>query len=285
MSKKLVGYWKLLRISEWYGKVALVTAMSLSFGHTKYSLTIFILVYLINILNNAFAFGINDLEDAEDDAKDPTKINRNPISAKLINKAEGYLIVYATAVACIALSYSFNLTTAIFSSITITVGFLYSYKPVRLKSMPVFDILSHGFFLGFAQFLIPAIALDIPITASFLLVAIGIYATSAFGDIHNEIRDYEVDRKTNIRNTASFIDLRKYESPIHTLHIFILTLILLTVVLNLTPISRTKTIIAMMATFVTATLLPKKIKKTLYKYSEPLMTIGSLAFLYIIFQY
>ena len=282
MNKKITSYWKLLRVNEWFGKVAIITILALSFGTKSYSPTIIFALYLINIFNNAFSFGINDIEDANDDALDPAKVNRNPLSANIINKNEAIIVVFLTAVFCLAISSIFNLYTTILCLASLTIGFLYSYKPVRLKSKPFLDLISHGFFLGFAQFLVPAVALDIPMTPAFLFVALMIFANSLFGDLYNEIRDYKVDRATNIRNTASIIDLRQYESQIHILHLLALSLTLIVSIFNLNPNLRLQIIIIATILFVISSFFPQKTKKRALAYSEPLMTLASLIFLFFI---
>ena len=81
------------------------------------------------------------------------------------------------------------------------VGFLYSWKPLRLKSKPYLDLISHMIFLGVLQFLITYLAfrpLDL-FVIPFLMIIIPF---SMMNEIINELKDYDVDESTNIKNTV-----------------------------------------------------------------------------------
>ena len=56
-----------------------------------------LLVLVANWLAVGFAFMFNDIEDAEDDACDPAKANRNPVSARRISLHRAYLITFCVA--------------------------------------------------------------------------------------------------------------------------------------------------------------------------------------------
>ena len=280
--RRIKGYIDLLRLHDYYGKTLIITTFSLAFSREFYGLPIIVILFLINLFNNAFAFGINDIEDAEDDALDPTKVKRNPLSAGVINETSALTVVAITALLCLSLSSIFNIQTLAFSCITLLVGFLYSYKPVRLKSIPFLDLLSHGFFLGSAQFLLPAIAMSIPITPAFIAAAASFYFMSIFGDIRNEIRDYVVDRETNIRNTASIIDLRKYERSIYFFQGMALTTLVYAGATNLSQPLRNQTMITLGTAIFLYLLVPLRIRKKIIGLSEPILVLGSGVILILI---
>lgn len=148
--------------------------------------------------------------------------------------------------------------------------------------MPILDLLSHGFFLGSAQFLIPAIALHIPLTQVFLIAAASIYAQSIIGDIHNEIVDYKVDRETNIQNTASIIDFRKYERLIYLLPVLTIVTLVYTTSTNLTGDLRTKTILALGVVIFIYILLPFRLRKKIIDHSQLVHILGSIIILALI---
>ena len=114
--------------------VAAHTSM-LSFNLFKLTLLIF-----ANIFAVAFAFVINELEDAEDDGK---KIN--------ITLARNLSII--TFIISFLLYLLLGKLTFIFGFSILVLGFLYSWKKVRLKGYPIVDILSHCLMLGGLIFL------------------------------------------------------------------------------------------------------------------------------------
>ncbi len=80
------------------------------------------------------------------------------------------------------------------------VGFFYSWRSLRLKSIPFMDLISHVIFLGVLQFLITYLAfrpLDL-FVIPFLMIIIPF---SLMNEVLGELRDLEVDKKGNIDNT------------------------------------------------------------------------------------
>lgn len=207
-SKILLGLYKLTRVNEFYGNTVALSAFGLALNNLLTPLD-FILITLGNLSMTIFSFAINDIEDADDDAKDPKKVNRNPISAKIIKKNTAYLFTALFAIFPLIIFQSYGNTTLILASTTLIIGFLYSYKQVRLKSMPVLDLISHGLFLGTLEFLISATAYNNSMTPEILAMGVCIFIMSVAGDLGNEIRDHEVDRKTGIKNTAAYINITK----------------------------------------------------------------------------
>lgn len=212
------GLIKLSRVEDFYGSATAITGVSLVVNP---SLSLFDrgLLLIIVLLLNVFAFAINDIEDAEDDAKDPAKVNRNPISAGILKKKEALVFTWSIAVLSLLLLLKFGAASTAIGLLTIIVGFLYSFKSIRLKSIPFLDIISHGLFLGGLQSLVIITAYNNPLTTTGILLTILIFFQSTMGDINNEIRDYEVDRATGIKNTASVLNLVKAKSFMHFLQL------------------------------------------------------------------
>ena len=60
-------------------------------------------VIVANILAVAYAFMINDIEDAPDDARDPARAARNPIAMGEISQRLGWLVSAGVALLALAL--------------------------------------------------------------------------------------------------------------------------------------------------------------------------------------
>jgi len=160
------------------------------------------------------SFIINDVEDSEDDAKDPKKVKRNPISAGIITKKEGYVFYFIVNLLALIPLILINLQVFLIGLLTAIIGYIYSCKPFRLKSRPIVDVLSHGFFLAGAQVIIFGLLPQNSTDNKTLLTFFGLYLFSMGGDLYNEVRDWKVDREVGLKNTASFLgyNLARYTS-------------------------------------------------------------------------
>jgi 4-hydroxybenzoate polyprenyltransferase len=159
-----------------------------------------VIVFLANLFLTAFVYAFNDVEDAIDDYNIVEKRKRNPIANSDLTRTQGHLISFSLLL--IGLPLLLIISPLVFFSglILALVGFFYSWKPVRFKSMPFIDLISHIICLGVLQFSItyltfrPFDLLVIP----FLMIII---PSSLMVEILFELKDYTVDKKTNIRNT------------------------------------------------------------------------------------
>jgi 4-hydroxybenzoate polyprenyltransferase len=154
-----------------------------------------------NILAVAYAFMINDIEDAPDDARDPARAARNPISMGEIGVRFGYAACRIVAAITLIL-YAFGGVSALLIGLaTLLLSHLYSWRPVRLKAWPVTDVLSHSLMLSgllllagyFTYHSEPGIV---------WLVAASVTLVSVYGQLYNQLRDFEMDKAAGLHNTA-----------------------------------------------------------------------------------
>ena len=87
MSDKLRGVIKLTRFKEYIWFVIVTTLIGAATAGGEFGWAL-IGALIANELSVGFAFMINDVEDADDDALNPAKINRNPVSAGILTKRE-----------------------------------------------------------------------------------------------------------------------------------------------------------------------------------------------------
>jgi len=81
------------------------------------------------------------------------------------------------------------------------VGFVYSWRSLRLKSRPILDLVSHVLFLGGLQFLTTYTAfrpLDL-FVVPFLMIIVPV---SLMNEVIHEMKDFDIDKKTKINNTV-----------------------------------------------------------------------------------
>lgn len=160
-----------------------------------------VIIFLANLCLTAFGYMFNDLEDAEDDYNDVGKRMRNPITSGEITRRQSYLFNLFLLSVGLLLLLSLSPFVFLLGIIYALVGFVYSWRSLRLKSRPILDLVSHVLFLGVLQFLTTYAAfrpLDLSI-APFLMIIVPI---SVMNEILHELQDYEVDRDTEITNTV-----------------------------------------------------------------------------------
>jgi len=183
-----------------------LTIASLIASGLNIPIQIILLAVLTSLFVHLYAFIVNDCEDAEDDAKDPKKAKRNPISAGFITYKTGIYILQLTSFPALIIAFltsGLSGLVVIFSGILL--GHLYSWKKVRFKSMPVIDILSHIFSLSMFQviYFLTLPGASITIGSICIILAAGFF--SAGGALYNQLRDFDVDTLSGLNNTASFL--------------------------------------------------------------------------------
>lgn len=164
-----------------------------------------IVIFFANLFLTAFGYVFNDVEDAEDDYHDVEKRKRNPISSGEITRKQSYIFsIFLLSVGLFLLTFISPLVFFL-GLVFALVGFLYSWRSLRLKSIPFVDLISHVIFLGVLQFLITYLAfrpLDLFVTP-FLMIIIPF---SLMNEILGELRDLDVDKKANVNNTIQRLE-------------------------------------------------------------------------------
>ncbi|NJL93595.1 MAG: UbiA family prenyltransferase, partial [Anaerolineae bacterium] len=77
-------------------------------------------------------------------------------------------------------------------------------KPVRLKALPVLDLISHVLMLSTLLLLSAYMVYD-PAPREVWLLVISVSLISAYGQLYNQVRDYEADQAAGLHNTASLL--------------------------------------------------------------------------------
>ncbi len=158
-------------------------------------------VTLANILAVAYAFMINDIEDAPDDARDPQRAARNPVTSGEIGIRTGYAATRIVAAATLILYALGGLWVMGIGLVTLLLSHLYSWRPIRLKAWPVTDIVSHSLMLSGLLLLAGYFIYDTaPGIVWFVTAAVTLF--SVYGQLYNQLRDYEMDKAAGLFNTA-----------------------------------------------------------------------------------
>ncbi len=208
MNQSLKGIIKLTRFNEYIWFVIVTTALGAAAAGGAFGWQ-WIVALLANWTAVAFAFMINDVEDAADDALNPAKINRNPISCRMISPRLGYIASYVTMAISAALYALLGTIPFVIGVMSLIVGFLYSWRRVRIKSMPFVDLIIHCMMLAGFQFLPAYFAYTSAINSNFWWPFLAIVSISMYGELFNELRDLEGDLKAGVKHTASVLGERR----------------------------------------------------------------------------
>ena len=169
------------------------------------------LVLIANLLSVAFAFMINDVADARDDASDKLKAVRNPVSAGRISSEVGYIASFMMAFISAIIFCFLGTIPFLLGIINLVLSAFYSLKLIRLKGIPLFDLLSHGLILAGFQLLCAYFTLvpELKFNLNWILPFLFVMAISIRGQLFNQIRDFECDRKAGIRHTTAVVGIAR----------------------------------------------------------------------------
>lgn len=258
MLKRIRGLIRLTRFRDFLAFVTITTLMGAIAAEATLSWKLLI-VLLANQLAVCFAFMINDVEDAEDDALNPSKVHRNPVSSKDVSHRSGY--VYSAFVAILALiCFSLlGLVPFLFGFITLLIGFFYSWKQVRLKNIFLVDMISHCLMLAGLQYLPAFYSFQIHMTVKGLFPLLFVILFSLYGELFNELRDLEHDLKAGLRHTAAIMGYKvTFWLMVSIASLGILSGIITLFFINFLPVWILITLFALVALF----LIPPMLKIT-----------------------
>ena len=158
-------------------------------------------VAIANVLSMSFAFIINNIEDAADDARDPEKGRRNVISSGVLQRRDGYAVAAATLLMAFLLFAASGVWTLVTGAVTLILGYFYSAPPLRLKARPITDVVAHALMLSGLLMMTGYFAYHHDPQAAWLVIAAAILF-SAYGQFYNQVDDYDVDKASGLSNTV-----------------------------------------------------------------------------------
>ena len=165
-------------------------------------------VVIANILAMTFAFMINDVVDAPDDALNPIKTKSNVISQGILSYQEGYWIAGAFFLLSASLFFFGGWLSFLAGLATLILSFAYSAPPLRLKSRPIVDVVSHILMLSALLMLSAYFIYDTqPNQAWWVIIAVTM--ASAYGQFYNQVDDFETDKQAQLKNTAMLLGKQK----------------------------------------------------------------------------
>ena len=152
MKKRLSAFYKLSRINEYGYLIIISTLFGVATAQGSFSWR-WLWVLSSNFLALGFSYMVNDIEDAAVDALSTRNSQRNPISSGSISPKNARLLAVIAGLISAGLFAMLGLWSFVFGTSILLVGFLYSFKAIRLKSIPLINNFSHGALLGGLPFL------------------------------------------------------------------------------------------------------------------------------------
>jgi 4-hydroxybenzoate polyprenyltransferase len=207
IKKRIDGTIRLSRYREFLWFVLITTLLGVASSGGVFGIRM-ITVLIANWLAVAFMFMINDVEDAPDDALCPHKAARNPIVSGMLSHRSGWWVSILVGLVSGFLYLLLGFGPAVWGVIGLLLGYLYSWKRIRLKNFPVVDVLSHSMMLAGCQFLAalhtfsPGVCWWWPFP---FCMAVSI---SMYGELFNELRDFQKDREAGLSHTALLVGYR-----------------------------------------------------------------------------
>ena len=207
MKQLFNGVIRLTRYKEFMFFVVITTLLGAAAGDGKFGWNL-VGILVANWLAVGFAFMINDVEDAPDDALTPHKAIRNPVSARLLSPKIAKIASFGVAFFAVVLFGLLGPMPFMFGVFSLLLGFLYSWRLVRFKTLPFLDMLSHCLMLAGLQFLAAFFTFSAGFNGKWIFPFTCVLCISLYGELFNELRDLEGDMKAGLTHTAIFLGPR-----------------------------------------------------------------------------
>lgn len=173
----------------------------------------------------AFTFAINNCFDAPSDALDVNKQKNNPIASGKLSKQVALISCILLAGFAVMLAGFWlwtNIPCLAIYGILLLLGAAYSVPPLRLKAVPIADLVSHGLFFGCLLFIFGSLLLG-PLMLPQIVLLVPIFFYSVTLELRNHIDDFEVDATAGVQTTAVWLGKKKSQRLLLVLLITTLT--------------------------------------------------------------
>lgn len=206
--KRLIAYLKLTRFNEYVCFATFTTLLGIAAAKGELSLRWW-LALLANWSAVGFAFIVNSIEDAPEDALDENKFNHNPISSGALTVTQARLASYTVGLLALILFAILGGKVILIGAISLILGILYSWRGVRLKQLVFIDLLSHCWLFAGLQTLIGYFTFRGDVSSELIYPLLFVLCISFYGGIPNESRDNKHTYIRNLRQTALVLGRRR----------------------------------------------------------------------------
>jgi len=173
-----------------------------------------LLFLIIGILLLAFGFSINNFFDIKEDRE------KGEVKNLLIQNKKNFFLSVSPGILALFLSIYFGIEIFLFVLAAGLIGFFYSAPPLRMKSRPFLDLISHGLFAGALIFIFPLLIFSPALTPSHYLIAFSIFYLSVMLETRNHLEDYQSDSRAGLRTTVCLLGYKNSENFLKYLAFF-----------------------------------------------------------------
>ncbi|MDH5403747.1 MAG: UbiA family prenyltransferase [Candidatus Heimdallarchaeota archaeon] len=182
---------------------ASIFALAAIIIHNLYEVKYFVLMIGI-ALGYAFGFALNDYFDKDYDLMDDTKAKRNFFIRSGFKNYQAMFFILLIIFILYLIFQKFGILGIVFLVISLFVLWAYSAEPIRLKSRPGLDLLTHSVFLDtYPYFLVLVLSQSKIINIDYFVMSLTILLSMS-EQLENQIRDYAIDKKTDINFSVKF---------------------------------------------------------------------------------
>jgi 4-hydroxybenzoate polyprenyltransferase len=167
------------------------------------------LYFLSGSLFLAFGFSVNDFFDKKE--------NFNKGIGVLNNNKRNLFFSILPGIFGILICFLRDENLFLFSLLALFLGFFYSAPPLRFKSRPFLDLISHGLFAGSLIIIYPFFFFNEKFTFFHFLIALSFFYLSVMFEMRNHLEDYDSDFKAGVRTTACYLGYENSKKFLNTL--------------------------------------------------------------------
>jgi len=227
LKKTFLGLIKLAHFENFFYFVMIATLLGITSAKGSFDWQFFVLLPA-NWLAVGFAYMVNDIENAPNDALAASRNYRNPISTGWLSPTTARFSTFLVAITAIVLFSLLGKWPLVFGSINLLLGFLYSYRGTRLKNILFFDIITHCLIFSGLQFLVGYFTFSPRLQPNWFWPFSFVLALSIFSVLRKQTQICEKD-DTQQSNTALILGKR----VTHILMVIVLIICIFTATVSL----------------------------------------------------
>jgi len=206
LKKTFQGLVKLTHFEAYFFIVVITTLLGITSAKGTFDWRFFVLLPA-NLLAVGFAYMVNDIENAPNDALAASGNNSNPVSAGWLSPKAARISTFLVAITAGVLFSLLGTWPVVFGSFSLLLGFLYTYRGTRFKNILFFDIVTHCLLFAGLQFLIGYFTFSPRLQMNWFWPFAFVLSLSIFNALRKQIRIIEKEN-TSQQNTAQFLGKR-----------------------------------------------------------------------------
>lgn len=192
-----------------WGVTAVIVTTVLSIHHAISTRSLFLLLCIT--LTYWFGFALNDFFDMEHDRVDRQKGARNFFVVTAVSPTVALPLFGVTGLLLLLGFGTFGERGLLAFGVGIFVAWAYSSPPLRLKSRPGLDLLTHALFVQTFPYWLILFLLNLPLLPIDGVLLCALFFSSLSSQLEQQARDYAVDCQTD-RNFTTWAGLSLNQS-------------------------------------------------------------------------